>query len=52
LPLRIALSVWATPWFASISVIPFLGLFKRRKKSLKGAQETKVTSTEEDKHMK
>jgi len=29
---RIALSVWLTPWFARWTILPFLGLFKRKKK--------------------
>src|SRR5271169_1497624 len=31
LPVRMALSVWLTPWFARWTVIPFVGLFKRNK---------------------
>ena len=31
LPLRIVLSAWLTPWFARWTVIPFLGLFQRKK---------------------
>ena len=34
--MRIALSVWLTPWFARWTVIPFLGLFKRKKKVEEG----------------
>jgi len=29
LPLRLILSVWATPWFARISVIPFTNVVRR-----------------------
>ena len=29
LPLRLILSVWATPWFARISVIPFTNIVRR-----------------------
>lgn len=32
LPLRIGLSLWATPWFARVAVVPVLGLFRRAKK--------------------
>jgi hypothetical protein len=43
LPLRLALSVWGTPWFARITIVPFLGLFKRKKKPVKGNQEKIAT---------
>ena len=29
LPLRLVLSVWATPWFATLTVLPFMGAVKR-----------------------
>ncbi|KAI9807194.1 MAG: hypothetical protein M1825_005912 [Sarcosagium campestre] len=29
LPLRLIFSVWATPWFARVSVVPFVKLLKR-----------------------
>lgn len=29
LPARLVMSVWATPWFARIFVIPIAGIFKR-----------------------
>ena len=29
LPLRIPLSVWATPWFARVALVPSINLFKR-----------------------
>jgi hypothetical protein len=31
LPLRIALSLWATPWFARVFVVPVTRVFRRRK---------------------
>lgn len=36
LPVRIALSVWLTPSFARWTVLPFVGLFKRKKKVKNG----------------
>ncbi|KAH0606323.1 uncharacterized protein H6S33_003984 [Morchella sextelata] len=32
LPLRIGLSLWATPWFARVFVVPVLSVFRRTKK--------------------
>ncbi|KAL7270303.1 hypothetical protein RUND412_006989 [Rhizina undulata] len=32
LPLRIGLSLWATPWFARMFVVPIVNLFNRRGK--------------------
>jgi len=29
LPLRLIFSVWATPWFARVSVVPVMNWFKR-----------------------
>lgn len=31
MPLRVIVSVWLTPWFARIFIVPFLGLFTRKK---------------------
>ena len=31
IPLRIILSIWLTPWFARNFIVPFVGLFRRRK---------------------
>jgi len=33
LPLRIGLSLWATPWFARVFIVPFTALFKLAKRS-------------------
>ena len=41
MPLRIALSVWLTPWFARFTVLPFIRLF-RRKKTVAAAPDDKA----------
>lgn len=41
LPLRLMLSLWATPWFARVSVVPVMSRVKR----LFGWQKAKVAPT-------
>lgn len=44
LPLRLVLSVWATPWFARWTVLPFMGFVKRvfGRKTVKKSEVTKA----------
>jgi len=30
MPVRIVVSAWLTPWFARWTVVPFIGLFRRK----------------------
>lgn len=48
MPLRIALSVWLTPWFARISILPFLRLLRRKKKVSNGPVTENTLTTAKD----
>jgi hypothetical protein len=45
LPLRIVFSVWGTPWFARMAVIPIIGLFKRMLGRGKVASKSRAAGT-------